>query len=246
VTSEHASRKLPLRYGNLGLSRAQLSSHIGWDPGAAVFARRLAKRLLCPLHLGTYSRLLIDLNRSERHPGLIPRRAFGVGIPGNWNLSGSERRSRLERYWLPYRRQAIEEMRRILGMSRRLIHFSVHSFTPRLFGVERTADVGLLYDPSRELEKETVAIVADYLREANFRVRRNYPYRGTSDGLTRHCRTIFPADAYAGIEIEINQRLVGTTAETRRLAERVAGVAGDPVRRRALSSSTAAALAIRS
>ena len=42
------------------------------------------------------------------------------------------------------------------------------------------------------------------------RVRYNYPYRGDSDGLTTWLRKKHPAARYLGIEIEINQRLVGT------------------------------------
>ncbi|HKU87791.1 MAG TPA: N-formylglutamate amidohydrolase, partial [Casimicrobiaceae bacterium] len=37
---------------------------------------------------------------------------------------------------------------------------------------------------------------------------RNYPYRGRSDALTRYLRERFDAAAYAGIELEINQRHV--------------------------------------
>jgi hypothetical protein len=39
-------------------------------------------------------------------------------------------------------------------------------------------------------------------------VRRNYPYRGTSDGLTRYLRTRFDDATYSGIELEINQKHV--------------------------------------
>jgi len=39
-------------------------------------------------------------------------------------------------------------------------------------------------------------------------VRRNYPYTGKSDGFTAYLRRRFPADAYIGIELEINQKHV--------------------------------------
>ena len=38
------------------------------------------------------------------------------------------------------------------------------------------------------------------------RVRFNYPYAGRADGLTTALRRRFPDAAYAGIELEINQR----------------------------------------
>ncbi|HSM16922.1 MAG TPA: hypothetical protein VK845_07985, partial [Gemmatimonadales bacterium] len=34
----------------------------------------------------------------------------------------------------------------------------------------------------------------------------NYPYRGNTDGLTRHLRSRFPPSAYLGIELEVNQK----------------------------------------
>ena len=37
-------------------------------------------------------------------------------------------------------------------------------------------------------------------------VRRNYPYRGYADGLTTSLRRRFPDPAYAGVEIEVNQK----------------------------------------
>jgi hypothetical protein len=74
----------------------------------------------------------------------------------------------------------------------------------------RRADVGLLYDPGRRGEvalcarwKASLAVLAPQLR-----VRRNYPYAGKGDGLTRYLRLRFAPRAYVGIEVEINQAIV--------------------------------------
>ena len=40
-------------------------------------------------------------------------------------------------------------------------------------------------------------------------MRRNYPYRGTSDGLTRYLRKRYADRDYCGIELEVNQKHVG-------------------------------------
>ena len=45
-------------------------------------------------------------------------------------------------------------------------------------------------------------------RAPELKVRRNYPYAGKSDGFTAYLRRRFPADAYVGIELEINQKHV--------------------------------------
>jgi hypothetical protein len=40
-------------------------------------------------------------------------------------------------------------------------------------------------------------------------LRRNYPYRGTSDGLVTYLRRRHGDRAYAGVELEVNQKHVG-------------------------------------
>jgi hypothetical protein len=42
------------------------------------------------------------------------------------------------------------------------------------------------------------------------RLRRNYPYIGASDGVCQVMRRRYPADAYVGLELEVNQRYVET------------------------------------
>jgi predicted N-formylglutamate amidohydrolase len=100
-----------------------------------------------------------------------------------------------------------EQVRR----GRRVVHLGVHSFTPVLDGKVRRAELALLYDPRRPLERALCSAWADGLATAlpHLAVRRNQPYRGASDGLTTWLRRRFPAEAYLGIEIEVNQRLLG-------------------------------------
>jgi hypothetical protein len=52
-------------------------------------------------------------------------------------------------------------------------------------------------------------------RAPQLRVRRNYPYLGRADGLTTYLRRRFPAGAYIGVELEVNQRhLLSDTQST--------------------------------
>lgn len=208
VTCEHASNRLPVRYRGLGLSREALASHIAWDPGARQVARHVARRFDCPYHEGRHSRLLIDLNRSPHHPKLMPRVAFGVTVPGNRMLSSEEKRQRIDRYYQPYREAVMRDIEGILSRGWICCHLSVHSFTSSLNGRERRAEIGILYDPARAAESELASRLAFVLRSRGLHVRRNYPYRGTSDGLTTYCRRSFSRRAYAALELEINQRLL--------------------------------------
>ena len=91
-----------------------------------------------------------------------------------------------------------------------MVHLSSHSFTPELDGVVRTADIGLLYDPGRRGEALLCARWRAALgrRAPGLNVRRNYPYIGKADGFTTYLRRRFPANAYVGVEIEINQKHV--------------------------------------
>lgn len=219
VTCEHASNRLPARYGGLGLEPARLNEHIAWDSGSPEIARALAGGLGCPLHEGRYSRLLIDLNRNPGHPKLIVQRSFGVEIPGNQNLDAAERERRIREYWAPYREKVLSNMRSIVERAGRCVHFGVHSFTPVVDGVERDVCVALLYDPSRGVEVDVTGKMAALLKAGSVRVRRNYPYRGVSDGLVTACRRMFPVSAYAGIEIEVSQKLLGSDQDVRRVAK---------------------------
>lgn len=182
--------------------RALLDSHRGYDPGALVMAKALARAFKAPLVTSTVSRLLVDLNRSIGHPQLFS--AATRSIP-------AELRAKiLERHYRPYRAEVERRVRQSVSRGRRVIHISSHSFTPELDGKVRLADVGLLYHPGRHGETELCAHWKDSLAAfaPELRVRRNYPYAGKGDGLTSHLRLRFPPRSYVGIELEINQRTV--------------------------------------
>jgi predicted N-formylglutamate amidohydrolase len=165
-------------------------------------ARELASAFDAPIVLSEVSRLLVDLNRSIGHARLHCDVVF--------NAPAQQKREILERYYVPYRTQAEQHLFKAIQKGSSVVHVSSHSFTPELNGRLRSADIGLLYDPSREGElklcdwwKRSFANYAPMLK-----VRRNYPYAGRGDGLTRYFRGRFEPTDYIGIELEINQRFV--------------------------------------
>ena len=201
LSCEHAINHLPDQYRSLLTeSIDQLNTHQGYDPGALDFARLLAARISAPLFAGSVSRLLVDLNRSLANHRTPPIQ------PGN-DLPFVLKQEILARYYLPYRRQVEEAIEDKLRKEKTVLHLSIHSFTPVLDGAQRKADIGFLYDPSREKEKEFCGKWRAGLavRDEKWRLRRNYPYRGTSDGFVTALRKKFPAQRYLGIELEINQ-----------------------------------------
>lgn len=205
VSCEHASNAIPQAYAEaFAGARQLLDSHEGYDAGALQMGRELARALGAPLVAAQASRLLIDLNRSPDNAGLYSAVSRA--------LDAETRRRIRDAYYLPYRRRVQATIERCLRAGERVIHLSSHSFTPELHGVVREADVGLLFDPERAGEatlchawQQSLADIAPSLR-----VRSNYPYTGTSDGLTTALRCVFPGDRYLGIEIEVNQKHVFT------------------------------------
>jgi predicted N-formylglutamate amidohydrolase len=222
ISAEHASHRIPAAYKNLGLTRRQLDSHIAWDPGAKLIARACAKALGCACHEGRFSRLLVDLNRSLHHPKLMAGRSFSMPIAGNRRLAPEEKDRRIRRYYTPFREAVLTDVGRIVERHERCIHLSVHSFTPRVGDVVRKTDIGLLYDPQRPLERLLADHLLHRLTQDGFHVRRNYPYRGVSDGHVTHLRGVFPKHAYAGLEIEVNQQLLESDRHARAIARQLA------------------------
>lgn len=203
ITCEHGGNRIPPPYRALfdrGL--AALDSHRGWDPGALQLARQLAARFDTPLHFSTVSRLLVDLNRSESHPRVFSK--YTRALPE------LERERVLREHYRSYREEVLRHIEGQNSGKNRIVHISVHSFTPVLQGVRRTADIGLLYDPRRPREKALARAWRQAVRAESpgLLVRMNYPYLGTSDGLTTSLRGRFQPDFYAGIELEVNQAIV--------------------------------------
>lgn len=211
LSCEHAANRIPVEYAHLfGSAAAVLEGHRAYDAGALEVARFLAVNLAAPLFSGSASRLLVDLNRSTSHP-----RLFSEYVRG---FESAEKTRILEGHYHPYRRQVEEALRSAIHRYR-VLHLSIHSFTPELDGKVRRADVGLLYDPGRSIERQACTRILDRIPgvDSTLAVRRNYPYRGTDDGFTTHLRSALRSDRYAGIEIELNQARIASVRARRQL-----------------------------
>jgi len=200
VSCEHGGNDVPARYRALfARHRAALESHRGYDRGALAMARAMAAAFAAPLAAATTTRLLVDLNRSIGHPQLFSQvtRAADAAL----------RSEILERHYLPHRACVEALIEGSIAAGRPTLHLACHSFSGELGGVERNADVGLLYDPDRAAE---AALCTAWQRELgtlspDLRVRRNYPYLGRADGFTTWWRRRHPQTVYIGIELELNQ-----------------------------------------
>jgi predicted N-formylglutamate amidohydrolase len=197
LTCEHATNRVPAGVrAALGLSAARLVGHRAYDLGAAPMARALANELGQPLLLGGICRLVVDLNRSPNNPR----------VWSDWSrrLPPRTREALLRQHHWPHWNAVETSIGQLLASHGRVVHVGVHSFTPVLDGVRRTMDVGLLYDPARRWER-ALAGAWKHALGGELKVRRNAPYRGVDDGLTRQMRRRFPDTVYAGVELELNQ-----------------------------------------
>jgi predicted N-formylglutamate amidohydrolase len=219
LTCEHGGARVPARYRALFRSRAArqaLRTHRGSDHGALTLALALRRSLEAPLYESRVTRLLVDLNRSLGHPQLFSE--FSKG------LDPAERSALLARHYFPHREAVESWIDGQVSRGRQVVHVGVHSFTPRVDGRTRIADLGLLYDPRRAAEAQLCRDWKAALQtlDATLRVRRNYPFLGKADGFVTHLRGIFGPRTYLGIELEVNQARLAAPRSRRRMAQSIA------------------------
>ncbi len=200
LIGDHASNHVPDDV-NLGITPSLLNTHIAVDIGVAELGRMLCHRLGCPGILGGVSRLVVDLNREEDAPHIIPIASDGHAIPGN-AISHMDRLTRINSYWRPYHARITEK----ISEQKPKLLISLHSFTQKLQGdqeIERPWQVGILYNQDDRAAR--IAIPA--LAAAGVIVGDQLPYSGKllNATMNRHGEDI--GIAYLGIEMR--QDLIG-------------------------------------
>jgi predicted N-formylglutamate amidohydrolase len=205
VSCEHGGNRVPAKYAPLFEGAEQvLATHRGYDLGALEVARAFGRRLAVEPFIATTTRLVVDLNRSPGNRNVFS--AYTRSLPAE------QRAAALAAHYWPYRNAVEGAVADAVSGGEAVLHVSAHSFTPVLRGEVRNCDVGFLYDPARRGEVRFVEAWYAALREAapSLVLRRNYPYRGDSDSLVTHLRRRHGGRSYVGMELEINQKHVGT------------------------------------
>lgn len=214
---DHAYNTLPVRYGSLGLPRAEFGRHIAFDIGARDVTVALARLTGAPAIMSTFSRLLIDPNRGEDDPTVIMRLSDGTVVPGNHPISNEEIEYRLDHFHRPYHEAIDAEIDRAFVAGKAPVLFAVHSFTPVWRGTERPWEVGLLWDEDPRLTEPLLAALA---AESDLTVGDNEPYSGAlcNDTLYRHGT----ARGLSHTLLELRQDLIDTPQKAAGWAERLA------------------------
>jgi predicted N-formylglutamate amidohydrolase len=206
---DHASAFIPRALDSLGLDEAQRARHIALDIGIAEVTRLLAQRLGAPAVLSHFSRLVVDPNRPQDDPTLIPQISDGVIVPGNRELAPEQRAARLAAFYWPYHEAiagAIETKARALTRQGKApVIVSMHSFTPVMKGVERPWQVGILWNRDARLPRRLIA----RLRARGLTVGDNQPYSGR-DGHGHTLHNHAEPRGLAHALIELRQDLIDT------------------------------------
>ena len=219
-TCEHSGKIIPRRLGMLGLAPRDLERHITYDIGAAGVARGLSRRLDAHLVLQTYSRLVVDCNRSPDAEDFIPTLSEDTEIPGNRGVSEREAQARTREIFHPYHDSIAAALDERESSARITVLAAVHSCTPVFHGVSRPWHVGVLH----EHDPRFAQILLDLLKdEGHLCVGDNEPYFMTSDKdyavpVHGHGRGV------PHVELEIRQDLIETPAAQEEWAEFLAGI----------------------
>ncbi|GGB53298.1 N-formylglutamate amidohydrolase [Roseibium aquae] len=219
LVCDHASNRMPRPFEtDLGVTEEDKTAHIAWDPGALGVSRALSRLLDAPLIHSTVSRLIIDCNRSEHAPDLIPIRSERTPIPGNEDLSEHQRSERLNLFHRPFH-AAIETVLKERADNRiPTAVVSVHSYTPVYNGIARPWEIGLISGPDRRLIDP---VLARLQAETALNVGDNEPY-SPADGvyytLHRHAETA----GRPALMIEIRNDEVRTAHDEQRWADLLA------------------------
>jgi predicted N-formylglutamate amidohydrolase len=220
LIGDHATNRLPARYGTLGLPESAFSRHIAYDIGVEPLIRGLSARLDVPAVISRFSRLLIDPNRGEDDPTLIMKISDGAIIPGNHPLSAEETESRLQTFFRPYHDAVASTLRAVRqACGRTPLVMSLHSFTPSWKGVPRPWHVTVLWDTD---DRAVLPLLAALAAPGDVVVGDNEPYDGAlkGDTLYRHCMETGTPHAL----IEVRQDEIGTQAGVDAWVDRLAPI----------------------
>lgn len=201
LTCEHGGNEIPEEYDYVfNKSTEVLKTHKGYDIGALSLFEAMKKVKANESFYSTTSRLLVELNRSRNHKSLFSE----FTKP----LQKIVKRHILNKYYTPYRNTVYTQIYKWVSKGYKVIHISVHTFTPFFEGEERKVDVGLLFDPKRKAEKVFCSHWQKHFKalSAELKVKSNKPYLGKSDGFTTFLRKEFDEASYVGIELEVNNK----------------------------------------
>ncbi len=218
LVCEHASRFIPSRFDNLGLEQDVLESHVAWDPGALGVAEEISSRLDAPLVAQRVSRLVYDCNRPPESESAMPVKSEIFDVPGNVDLSPSQRQARVDQYYLPFQHTLSAQIDSHTTRVQPPVLITIHSFTPTYHGIARNLDIGILHDSDSRFADELLISLGS---EDQFVTARNQPY-GPADGVTHTLVQHGLSRGLLNVMIEIRNDIINTPESQRKMGELLA------------------------
>ncbi len=220
LVCEHAANRVPAALDNLGLDEATRLSHIAWDPGALAVAQEISYLLDARLVASTVSRLVYDCNRPPEAPGAMPERSEVFDIPGNQNLSDTEKAARVATVYEPFRTLLADT---IASFPAPPVLVTIHSFTPVYQGKQRDVEIGILHDSDTRLADAMLELAP---KHTEMNTRRNDPY-GPEDGVTHTLKLHALPNGLLNVMIEVRNDLIATTEQQKSVGKMLAELVAD-------------------
>ena len=226
---DHAGAAFPKALNQLGLPAEALERHITYDIGAGGVTKHLANYRQLPAILGTYSRLVVDLNRAPDDPTCMRAIYDYTLIPRNRGLSIDEKAERQHMIFEPYHQKIATTLEAMVTADDKTdnapIILSIHSFTPQIrtkssFGkashlTDRPWHIGILSNHDRRLADLALTFFNE--NHPELVIGDNLPYSGL-DLYDYTLSTHVFNKGFPNLLIEIRQDLINTEAGQQRVA----------------------------
>jgi len=216
---EHASNFIPPFLDGLGLSSEGRMSHAAWDIGAYEMACKMSELLDAPLIASKASRLVYDCNRAPESGIGIPSKSETIEVPGNKDLSESEKNERVNYAYKPFHElinQTIYHPDRLALSSQHSSPaiITIHSFTPIYFGKERSVELGILHDKDDRLAK---LMMQEALSRIKLKSEFNSPY-DVSDNVMHTINKHARDQGFMNVMIEVKNDLLSNPSDIHSVA----------------------------
>lgn len=214
---DHAANRIPRCLSHLGLSGAELATHIAWDIGIEAVSRSLARSLNACLVVQRYSRLVIDCNRPLESATSIVTQSAGITVPSNLGLSSAAIEQRRAAIFHPYHEAIVAELVRRRHLNIPTILIAMHSFTPLFMGLARSWHVGVLYQRDTRLAHRVLSLLR---KDTTLTVGDNQPY-SVSDASDYSIIEYGERRSNLHVALEVRQDLIDASIGQRAWAERL-------------------------
>ena len=181
IIVDHASNFIPSKYKNLGLPKHLTESHIAYDLNILSLSKKINSLLQSEIVYGECSRLIIDLNRGQNDPTLIPSISDKKLIPGNIRINSKDFNYRKDFFYNNYH----SKINKIIETKKIKLIISMHSFNPYFKGIKRKTEIGILSNKDRRYSD---LLIKQMTKLNKYLIGDNVPYNGDliDDTLNKH------------------------------------------------------------